>query len=391
MRQVQSCLRPATFLAKAIAVEGASCLVHCDEGVDNTAILVSLAKILIDPYYRTIDGFMALIEEDWLQAGFRFADRSQPPSNLPQLPLAAASIAVTAATSALSPTIGSPRLLSAGDIFTTNNNNSHSRSGSGSPLSSAIENVVQQSAATLSALTLSAGINGAGGGDLQQQVPWSPVFWLFLDCVYQIYHQFSREFQFNPQILQFLIQQTAAGQFGTFLANSPKELTELRQANRTLSLWTFISLTRDYFTNPLYDPTFTKITGGSREDPDAKTAPPLPITSNSRRLTFLSGLFDPFDPASPLADWHRMKWMLAHASLPPTPSVLDCCTLLQRRALALKQRRKELSIKLPAAQCKLSAVQSLYVNHIKEERVRDRQQRVAKMLCDKCQAPLCTC
>ena len=37
--------------------EGISVLVHCSDGWDRTAQTCSLASIMLDPYYRTIEGF----------------------------------------------------------------------------------------------------------------------------------------------------------------------------------------------------------------------------------------------------------------------------------------------------------------------------------------------
>eukprot|EP01063_Lacrimia_lanifica_P019927 TRINITY_DN27323_c0_g1_i1.p1 TRINITY_DN27323_c0_g1~~TRINITY_DN27323_c0_g1_i1.p1 ORF type:complete len:1121 (+),score=220.77 TRINITY_DN27323_c0_g1_i1:106-3468(+) len=55
--------------------QGQSVLVHCSDGWDRTTQVVSLAKLLLDPYYRTIDGFQTLIQFDWLGVGHKFADR----------------------------------------------------------------------------------------------------------------------------------------------------------------------------------------------------------------------------------------------------------------------------------------------------------------------------
>lgn len=54
---------------------GTTTIVQCNDGVDRTSQVVSLAQILLDPYYRTIRGFGTLIEKEWCSYGFNFRQR----------------------------------------------------------------------------------------------------------------------------------------------------------------------------------------------------------------------------------------------------------------------------------------------------------------------------
>ncbi len=52
-----------------------ACLVHCSDGWDRTTQLTSLTQIILDPYFRTYDGFQVLIEKEWVYFGHQFAQR----------------------------------------------------------------------------------------------------------------------------------------------------------------------------------------------------------------------------------------------------------------------------------------------------------------------------
>ena len=50
-------------------------LVHCSDGWDRTSQLVALSQLVLDSHYRTIEGFEALIEKDFVMFGHQFKAR----------------------------------------------------------------------------------------------------------------------------------------------------------------------------------------------------------------------------------------------------------------------------------------------------------------------------
>jgi hypothetical protein len=55
--------------------QGRSVLVHCSDGFDRTPQLVCLAKLLVDARFRTVEGFCALVDAEWVRFGHRFGSR----------------------------------------------------------------------------------------------------------------------------------------------------------------------------------------------------------------------------------------------------------------------------------------------------------------------------
>lgn len=70
-----SLMKTANLAVSSIDKEGRPVLVHCSDGWDRTPQIISLAALQLDPYYRTIEGFLVLIEREWLDFGHKFADR----------------------------------------------------------------------------------------------------------------------------------------------------------------------------------------------------------------------------------------------------------------------------------------------------------------------------
>ncbi|XP_075716989.1 myotubularin-related protein 9 [Rhinoderma darwinii] len=75
LSHIKEIMTTACLAAQCIDREGASVLVHGSEGMDSTLQVTSLAQIILEPKSRSIRGFEALVEKEWLQAGHPFQQR----------------------------------------------------------------------------------------------------------------------------------------------------------------------------------------------------------------------------------------------------------------------------------------------------------------------------
>ena len=81
-----------------------------------------------------------------------------------------------------------------------------------------------------------------------------PVFIQFLDCVYQIMHQFPTLFEFNGEFLLEIAYHAFSLRFGTFLCNCDKERQQLDVRKKTTSLWSYLNSSIEKYKNYLYQP-----------------------------------------------------------------------------------------------------------------------------------------
>ncbi|KAI3410155.1 hypothetical protein GPALN_006513 [Globodera pallida] len=79
LRHLKTLLDCSVFIAQSIlrgiSFEDVFWRFYCSDGWDRTSQTVSLAQIIIDPFYRSLKGFQVLIDKDWLGFGFKFDDR----------------------------------------------------------------------------------------------------------------------------------------------------------------------------------------------------------------------------------------------------------------------------------------------------------------------------
>ncbi|XP_044142443.1 myotubularin-related protein 9-like isoform X2 [Bufo gargarizans] len=94
--------------------------------------------------------------------------------------------------------------------------------------------------------------SGWAQGRLQQE---SPNFLLFLDCCWQLTHQFPMAMEFNEKFLCTLATHAYSSEYGTFLCNHEKERNIYKVREKTHSLWGSLNSFRQRksLTNPVYE------------------------------------------------------------------------------------------------------------------------------------------
>lgn len=73
----------AVEIAETLNANKQNVLIHCSDGWDRTSQMAAIVQILLDRKFRTIGGFLRLIEKDFSEAGFQFSTRSGFYNNRP--------------------------------------------------------------------------------------------------------------------------------------------------------------------------------------------------------------------------------------------------------------------------------------------------------------------
>ena len=72
LQMISRILKAANMVVESMIQKRNNVLVHCSDGWDRTAQMSALAQQLVDPYYRTLPGFIVLVCKDWISFGHQF-------------------------------------------------------------------------------------------------------------------------------------------------------------------------------------------------------------------------------------------------------------------------------------------------------------------------------
>ncbi|GMH80512.1 hypothetical protein TL16_g08575 [Triparma laevis f. inornata] len=122
----------------------------------------------------------------------------------------------------------------------------------------------------------------------------SPIFLLFIDCVWQVVKQQPNEFEFNTEFLIALLDQQHSGKSGSFLYNSKTERTNANLDHLAFTVWDVLaSFGMEGFTNE----SWLGEDGASKE--------PLIVSMNPKNIGFFEPYFMRFD--SSLVGFQRWR------------------------------------------------------------------------------------
>lgn len=74
LAHVASLLRASSCIAESLTA-GHPVLTHCSDGWDRTSQISAVSQLLLDPHYRTAEGFFSLVHKDWCAFGHHFENR----------------------------------------------------------------------------------------------------------------------------------------------------------------------------------------------------------------------------------------------------------------------------------------------------------------------------
>lgn len=251
LKYIANMLDGVGIIARQIGIQHSHVVIHCSDGWDRTSQLSSLSQLCLDPYYRTLDGFIVLVEKDWLSFGHMFANRSGHLSSEKWFSVENERSGVEAGRGGAaggSKTLEDAFLKAKGFFNKENSRSRESLVDSDSEINPMDPNYSTPKRAATPAAT-------AEIKHVTKVKEVSPIFHQFLDATYQLLWQYPTRFEFNERFLRRLLYHLYSCQYGTFLYNSEKERRDANINSRTRSVWDYFLSRRSQFLNTTYDPT----------------------------------------------------------------------------------------------------------------------------------------
>jgi hypothetical protein len=256
LNHISGMLDGAELVARVVGLGGSHALIHCSDGWDRTAQISALAEIMLDPHYRTLEGFITLVQKDFLAFGHKFNHRHGIQGSEKwfeidnERVMPSRSRETSGAENNALNNFGSKALSGAKNWFEKNRTTLFRPAGNGKVTSDGSDsrppspppNPVLHSHSTNAIKD-----EREHRTDVKEI---APIFHQFLDAVFQIQHHHPNAFEYNERFLRRLFYQSHAGQYGEFLFNNEKERNSF--AGRTPSVWPHFLSRRREFTNPDY-------------------------------------------------------------------------------------------------------------------------------------------
>lgn len=234
LKHIHDVLEGSALVARRVGTLHSNVLIHCSDGWDRTSQVSALSQIMLDPFFRTIEGFITLVEKDWLSFGHMFRLRSGHLNHEDWFTVQKDAYAGTK----VQPGEQDGR----NDAFQ-------------SVISRFLSNVNKEKDKDTADLEA---ISDVATGEVVKEeltVPKmvSPIFHQFLDSTYQLLRQHPTRFEFTERFLRRLLYHLYSCQYGTFLHNSEKQRKDGKVAERTSSVWDYFLSRKAEFLNPKYD------------------------------------------------------------------------------------------------------------------------------------------
>ncbi|WPH03395.1 Hypothetical protein R9X50_00627400 [Acrodontium crateriforme] len=254
---IQTLLEGSELVARVVGLGGSHVLVHCSDGWDRTSQVSALAQIMLDPHYRTLTGFITLVQKDFLSYGHKFRDRNGIQGSEKWFEIENERIAPSknredaGADATTLNVLGTKALTGAknwfeknrGTLFRQQNTSRETLNENTASSSVPPPNPIIHAPATT---------NKEEKEHKTKTDEIAPIFHQFLDAIYQLQRQHPNAFEFNERFLLRLLYQVYSGQYGEFLFDNEQSRSNCQ--GKTPSVWSHFLARRAEFINPDFGP-----------------------------------------------------------------------------------------------------------------------------------------